>query len=239
MPGPLSLVLETSTPHASLCTVDSSGHLEERAFTSDRNHNAILFSPLQELLDARGEAQVERVLAGTGPGSYSGTRVGIAAAQGVAIAFGCPAIGVPSILAVPSADHGASCLAIGDARRGSYWTAEIQDFSLISQPELTDARGLQEILCKAMERQDPVFAFEQTDRFPIPQEIARQVKLEFPTAARLWKAWSESSRSQQECWAGQIPQPIYLKPPHITPAKRSWLVQPGSASAMPPPDRDQ
>ena len=54
MPGAFTLVLETSTPHASLATIDPDGRLEQREFTSDRSHSAMMFSPLKELLDARG-----------------------------------------------------------------------------------------------------------------------------------------------------------------------------------------
>ncbi|MEI6656816.1 MAG: tRNA (adenosine(37)-N6)-threonylcarbamoyltransferase complex dimerization subunit type 1 TsaB, partial [Verrucomicrobiota bacterium] len=121
MPSDFSLVLETSTPHASVARVAPDGGLEVREFWSNRNHNAMLFEPLRELLQVGGRKAIGLVLVGSGPGSYSGTRVGIAEAQGIALANGCPAVAVPSILTVPSAEGGACCMAIGDARRGTYW----------------------------------------------------------------------------------------------------------------------
>ncbi len=226
MIGTFTLVLETSTPHASLATSEAGGVVEQREFTSDRGHNAVLFSPLQELLDARKDTPVGLVLVGSGPGSYSGTRVGIAAAQGVAIACGCPAVAVPSILAVPSAENGAACLAIGDARRGSYWTAKIDSFMLSHEPELTDASGLADLVAQAVADGVVVFSFEDAARFPLPPELLEQVRQEFPSAERLWWAWQNSPAAAQGQWASESPQPIYLKPPHITPAKRPWLVQP-------------
>lgn len=226
MSGPFTLILETSTPHASLATIGPDGRLEEREFTSDRSHNAVLFSPLKELLDARDEGEVGLVLVGSGPGSYSGTRVGIAAAQGVAIASGCPAVAVPSILAVPSAENGAACLAIGDARRGSFWTATMENSTLLAEPELTDAGGLEVILLEAVAAGIPVISFEDSGRFPLPPELRAQVRLEFPSAQRLWQAWQSNTPETRERWTCQQPQPIYLKPPHITPAKRPWLMQP-------------
>jgi tRNA threonylcarbamoyl adenosine modification protein YeaZ len=220
------LVLETSTPHASLATIAADGHLEFREFTSDRSHNAVLFTPLKELLDARGSREIALVLVGSGPGSYSGTRVGIAASQGVAIACGCPAVALPSILAVPAAENAARCLAIGDARRGSFWTATIDGSRLSSDPELTDADGLLKIVSTALADGVPVFSFEKPDRFPLPAEIQDQVRHEFPDARRLWQAWSSAPLEAREPWSAATPQPIYLKPPHITPAKRPWLVRP-------------
>jgi tRNA threonylcarbamoyl adenosine modification protein YeaZ len=219
MIGTFTLVIETSTPRASLATIGPGGHLEQREFTSDRSHNAVLFSPLKELLDARDGVEIGLVLVGSGPGSYSGTRVGIAAAQGVAIACGCPAVAVPSILAVPSAQGGAPCLAIGDARRGSFWTARMENSRLLAEPELTDASGLEAIVSGAIADGLAVFSFEEPGRFPLPPELQSQVRLEFPNAQRLWQAWLATPPETREKWLTESPQPMYLKPPHITPAK--------------------
>lgn len=224
MADTFTLILETSTPQASIATVGADGEIVQRDFTSDRSHNAVLFPPLQELLDARRADEIQQVLVGSGPGSYSGTRVGIAAAQGVAIASSCPAIAVPSVLAVPSAENGARCLAIGDARRGSYWIAFIGAARLDSEPELTDAAGLAQRVSESLEKGIPVFSFEAPDRFPLPHEIQQQISVEYPSASRLWLAWSAATPESRAAWSASIPQPIYLKPPHITPAKRPWLV---------------
>lgn len=225
MTNPFTLVLETSTPQASLATINPDGHLEYREFSSDRSHNAVLFSPLKELLDAREDSRVGLVLVGSGPGSYSGTRVGIAAGQGVAIACGCPAVALPSILAVTCARGGASCLAIGDARRGSFWTAAVHEFSVPTGPDLTDATGLLKIITAALTAGIPVFSFENPDRFPLPLEIQSQIRPDSPNAERLWHAWCAATPESREHWASSSPQPMYLKPPHITPAKRPWLLQ--------------
>lgn len=221
-----TLILETSTPKASLATVEPGGRIEHREFTSDRSHNAVLFAPLKELLDARDTPVIGLVLVGSGPGSYSGTRVGIAAAQGVAIACECPAVAVPSILAVPSARNGAACLAIGDARRGSFWTAIIENSDTPEEPGLTDADGLVASVRRAVTAGIPVVSFESPERFPLPADLGGRVLLEFPSAERLWQAWLSTSPEARDRWASKSPQPIYLKPPHITPAKRSWLVTP-------------
>src|SRR6478752_2825634 len=226
MSGTFTLVLETATPRASLAAVEPDGRLTQREFTSDRSHNAVLFSPLKELLDARESMKIGLVLAGSGPGSYSGTRVGIAAAQGVAIASGCPAVAVPSILAVPSAENGAACLAIGDARRGSFWTARVENSSVADAPELTDASGLEALIEKTIAAGVAVFSFEDPARFPLPTALRDQVRHEFPDARRLWQAWQATAAETRDRWLAEPPQPIYLKPPHITPAKRPWLAPP-------------
>jgi tRNA threonylcarbamoyl adenosine modification protein YeaZ len=223
-----TLVIETSTPHASIARVGPDGSLEQRAFCSDRNHNALLFEALQELLGGDGKPSL--VLVGSGPGSYSGTRVGIAAAQGIAIAIGCPAVAVPSILAVPAAANGARCLAIGDARRGSFWTASIGNFCLLEEPSLCDAAELDQRIARAAADGLGVFSFEDIARFPLTENLSALVKIEIPDATRLWLAWCGTDEDTRRKWSADIPQPLYLKPPHITPAKRPWLVG-GSSQA--------
>ncbi|RYD20003.1 MAG: tRNA (adenosine(37)-N6)-threonylcarbamoyltransferase complex dimerization subunit type 1 TsaB [Verrucomicrobiaceae bacterium] len=218
-----TLILETSTPLASVAIVSPGGRLEQREFTGDRSHNAGLFAPLQELLDTGVRGSLGLVLVGSGPGSYSGTRVGIAAAQGVAIAAGCPAVAVPSILAVPSALEG-ECLAIGDARRGSYWAARLSPSGLPESPSLTDEAGLVALVEASLAAGHTVFTFEDPARFPLPTECRDLVRQEFPDSGRLWQAWNGACAENRAEWTAEIPQPIYLKPPHITPAKRSWLL---------------
>lgn len=220
-----TLILETSTPQASVALISRDGHQEQREFTGDRSHNAGLFAPLQELLGLDENGPLGLVLVGSGPGSYSGTRVGIAAAQGVAIAVGCPAVAVPSILAVrPVADG--ECLAIGDARRGSFWTARVSPAGLLAGPDLTDAAGLEALVEATLAAGHSVFTFEDPSRFPLALELREQVRQELPDARRLHQAWNRASAESRASWTAEPPQPIYLKPPHITPAKRSWLVQP-------------
>ena len=225
VPAPLTLVLETSTPHASLGLAGGIGGFSGTGFQSDRNHNALLFGPMAELLEEAGPSGIGLVLVGSGPGSYSGTRVGIAAAQGVAMVAGCKTVAVPSILAVPAVeeDPGRKCLAIGDARRGTYWTAWMNGAGLAEDPSLTDHAGLLTLLETAVTRQCPVVSLESADRFNLPGELSGCVRVEIPTARGLWQAWQRADAATRDGWAAMPPQPIYLKPPHITAPKRPWL----------------
>lgn len=223
MPETSVLLVETSTPAASLAFVDAEGALVQKEFTSDRSHNAVLFAPLEVLIGGEVAGGIRLVLVGSGPGSYSGTRVGISAAQGVALAHGARLVAFPSILALPQAENGAPYLVIGDARRGSYWTSEVGNFRLETEPSLTDEHGLKSAVSAAVSAGRPIVSFEDPSRYPLPPEILERVRLGFPTAALLWKAWNNTDEETRARWAAEPPQPMYLKPPHITPAKRSWL----------------
>jgi tRNA threonylcarbamoyladenosine biosynthesis protein TsaB len=214
VPGPLTLVFETSSPLGSMLLAGPDGVCLERTFSSDRSHNAVLFSPLSELLAEVEPEQIGLILVGTGPGSYSGTRVGIAAAQGVALAAGCPVVGVPSILAAPSAAQGGPCRIVGDARRGSLWISRVNHFTVTLEPQLIDASEFRSGLEAGG---DGIIAtFEQNGAFPAGLEIHREA----PTACLLWAAWQASTEAERERWTKEPPQPLYLRPPHITESKR-------------------
>lgn len=207
------LIIETSTEAASVALVVDGRIVAEKGFVSDRRHNALLFRPLAEIVEIHGGGSFDAVLVGSGPGSYSGTRVGIAAAQGAALVAGCKAVSVPSVLAVPEALRGGACMAVGDARRGSFWVAGIGEGQLLDGPNLTDEIGLDSAVEAARGIGTSVFCMDSIR--------GKDIHLARPTAAGLWQAWQSAPPQTRALWAGKIPQPIYLGPPHITPSKKA------------------
>ncbi len=186
--------------------------VEELSFTSDRRHNALLFKPLSAIIEKYGRTNFDVVLVGSGPGSYSGTRVGIAAAQGASLVAGCKTVAVPSVLATAEAVSREACLAIGDARRGSYWLAAIENGELVSGPDLTDEIGLDSAIARAREKGARVFCMERVK--------GKEIAVSHPSATGIWQAWKVANPRARAIWAGATAQPIYLKPPHITPSKK-------------------
>lgn len=205
---PAILIFETSTDTASLALAVDGRIVIERSFTSDRRHNALLFGPLAEIVEEYGSRHFDMILVGSGPGSYSGTRVGIAAAQGAGLVSGCRTIAIPSVLATATALSGKPCIAVGDARRGSYWIANINGGELVNGPTLTDGVGFQ----AALDLNPSRFSMEPIRSFNIP--------LEQPSAHGIWQVWENASSELQDAWTTKPPQPIYLAPPHITPSKK-------------------
>jgi tRNA threonylcarbamoyl adenosine modification protein YeaZ len=207
------LFIESSTPRASLALLRGSEWVFEESFIGDRSHNALLFAPLERALACLEPGErLSAVVVGTGPGSYSGTRVGIAAGQGVALVHGCPAVGLSSLLAVPSA-RGGRALALGDARRGSGWRAGIDAGRLEGGPELCGVAELVEEVRRARAEGRPVFSLE-----PVGQ-LGLEVAVEQPDAQRLAAAWLALDEAERQALAAIPPQPAYLRPPHVTAAK--------------------
>jgi tRNA threonylcarbamoyl adenosine modification protein YeaZ len=72
--------------------------------TSGHRHGRELLRLLDELVDGQDPASALRdvagIVVGTGPGSFTGLRVGLATAKTIAHAFGLPIVGVPTSVAL-------------------------------------------------------------------------------------------------------------------------------------------
>lgn len=205
---PTICAIETTTNHASLGLWQNQTCLFSDHFQSQRHHHAKLFAPLQALINSLGQQQLDAVIIGTGPGSYSGARVGIAAGQGIAMIHDCPAVGLSSLLAT---GHDTATV-IGDARRGQAWIATL-DGSTIPTPSLVPMHDL----ASSLPESGPLITFDDPKAFPLPAERAPQ--LVHPAAEHLAAAWFALDPSTRDELTNTPPQPAYLAPPHITQAK--------------------
>ncbi|HJR82612.1 MAG TPA: tRNA (adenosine(37)-N6)-threonylcarbamoyltransferase complex dimerization subunit type 1 TsaB [Sphingomicrobium sp.] len=89
------LAIDTSTAACTAALFDASGAcVASRDEVIGRGHSERLVPMLDELLEGR---RANRILVGVGPGSFTGIRVGIAAAQGLAIAWTCELFGMSSL----------------------------------------------------------------------------------------------------------------------------------------------
>ena len=89
------LALDTSTAACTAALFDGAGACVARADeVIGRGHSERLVPMIGELLAGRS---ADRILVGVGPGSFTGIRVGIAAAQGMAIGWGVDLAGISSL----------------------------------------------------------------------------------------------------------------------------------------------
>ena len=130
------LAIETSTPHGSIARYADGRLGEVLEFTSDRSHNSVIFAPLAALLQS---GPPDLIVVGTGPGSYSGIRVGIAAGLGISLTHGIPLIGLSSLTAFGEAYALERYAITGDARRSSWWYAEVESGQLVLPPIVEEA----------------------------------------------------------------------------------------------------
>ncbi|NWK55364.1 tRNA (adenosine(37)-N6)-threonylcarbamoyltransferase complex dimerization subunit type 1 TsaB [Verrucomicrobiaceae bacterium N1E253] len=211
------LALETSVAQASVVLWLDGGIHFEQTFTTDRSHNSMIFDPLEEALGILGKKRLDLVVAGTGPGSYSGTRVGIAAGQGLAIAHKCPAVGIGSLGATPEARAEGPSIAIGDARRGLYYLSTIQNSGEASEPELMDAAAFQQRLTEAADHR--LFTLDDPDKLGLDENLRARVIRSRPEARWLLDLWLHLPADRQQALHTTPLAPAYLRPPFTSKAK--------------------
>ncbi|HZS08463.1 MAG TPA: tRNA (adenosine(37)-N6)-threonylcarbamoyltransferase complex dimerization subunit type 1 TsaB [Blastocatellia bacterium] len=119
--SPLVLGVDTSSPVATLAVARGAQILSVITDHSGRPHSQTLFQNLEQLLlGARLKlSEVDAFAIATGPGSFTGLRVGMAAVKGLAHTLARPAIGVTTIdaWALAAAARGKVVVMI-DAARG-------------------------------------------------------------------------------------------------------------------------
>src|SRR5262245_60013127 len=96
---PIILAIDTSSSEARLAVSISESVIAALIVKSDRPHSQTLFSQISTLLRLAG-VRVEDVgafAACAGPGSFTGLRVGLAAAKGLADSLNRPCLGVDSL----------------------------------------------------------------------------------------------------------------------------------------------
>lgn len=124
------LALETSSHAAAVAVAGEEGLLGEVTLRAGRRHVELVHAALVDLL-ALAEltvADLDAVAVDVGPGLFTGIRVGVAAAKGLAMARRLPCVGVTSLAALAhgagGAAGGARVVPVVDLRRGEVaWSA--------------------------------------------------------------------------------------------------------------------
>lgn len=108
----LTLAFDTATGVATSALVDGDEVLGERASRAQT-----LLEDVDALLRQAGAhpREITRLVVGIGPGSFTGVRIGLAAARGLALSLGVEGSGVSTLAALAAGAPGA--LAVIDAKR--------------------------------------------------------------------------------------------------------------------------
>lgn len=98
-PPPLILAFDTSGPHVSAALFRGGATIDTLHEDMTRGQAERLVPALEELLarNATGWATLDAIGVGTGPGNFTGIRISVATARGLALGLGIPAVGVSTL----------------------------------------------------------------------------------------------------------------------------------------------
>jgi tRNA threonylcarbamoyladenosine biosynthesis protein TsaB len=134
---PLILALDTTHESGSIALVRGDEVLEEELLHEPDGFSRVLFGRIGDLLARHGVpiAAIDCFAAASGPGSFTGVRVGLACVKGLAEALGKPAIAVSNLQALATFGTAKLRAVWIDARRGEIYGAVYDAEGALLSPE--------------------------------------------------------------------------------------------------------
>jgi tRNA threonylcarbamoyl adenosine modification protein YeaZ len=206
------LALDTAGVDCAAAVYDSGSDtmLGEASDMIGKGHAEHLMGIVDRVLTQAGKklAMVERIAVTIGPGSFTGIRVGVAAARGFALALNIPTVGITTLETMAAAQRvktsGRAVLAAMDAKRGEIY---LQSFSAEGEP-LDEPRA---VTIEEAQAFASTFDGEITgSAAPLLRQLSGDYANSFPISivARLGAAADPSSGK---------PKPLYLRGPDAKP----------------------
>ena len=146
----LLLALDTSTSTAGVALFDGQRVLSESTWLAGREHSTRVLVEVERALDRIGRSQTDLtgLVVANGPGSFTGVRVALSVAKGIAAGLSVPLWAVTS-LAVVAAGAFATELPVRpvlEAGRGRYATSLYASGQCVEAPRLATLDQLAELL---------------------------------------------------------------------------------------------
>jgi len=221
------LVIDTALGLCTAAVFEDDRPLAIRSEPMNKGHQERIGGLVRDVVAEAGVGfdGLDRIGVTTGPGSFTGLRVGLAFAQGLGAALDRPVVGISTLAALArSADDLAGAVAaVIDARRGQVYIQRFRDGAAVSGPEalpLAEAtQALSHDAWRLVGSGGPVLADQSPD---LP--VGAVAPLAGPTPAAL------AALTQAADPDTAPPSPLYLRAPDATPPTRL----PGQPRAVAP-----
>lgn len=211
------LAIDTAQEHCAVAVRVAGRTAAARKRTEDKGHAEALLPLIADVLAEAGQtyANVQLLAATTGPGVFTGVRVGLAAVRGLRLALGIPAVGVGTLPAVAATARAAGATGpiavVNDARRGEVY---IQMFDALgaplSEPALRSAGDLPAHLVP------PLTVVGTAAALVTPSPGIDRARVERPDVGVV-AAMAEALYAAADSYP---PRPLYVRAPHITEPRR-------------------
>lgn len=198
-PDPTILAFDTSTAHCAVAVLLGGRIVVDRLEPMAKGQ-------AERLLPLCGEALAEAQLdwedldaigVCVGPGNFTGVRIGVSAARGMALGLSAPAIGISALEALSDGTPGRAVI---DARQGRCYT-QVFGQGDATKPEVIEASALSQA-------SHPIFCRSND---PLAQP-------EWQTRPRLAPAVARLAASRIGASEAQRPAPLYLRAPDAKPS---------------------
>ena len=209
------LAADTALGACSVAVIDGGRILAHRFETMDRGHAEALAPMVDEAMreSSIGFGAIDRLAVTTGPGTFTGQRVGLAFMRGLRVALGKPLVGVTTLEAMCAAARAeANCdyaAAIHDAKRGEAYLAIISRERVLLPPILVKLDDAASTIAAKLSSHAPV-ALSGTAASIVGEKLgpqARVTSIRQPDA--LWVARLAAPMPEPK----DAPKPLYLRAP--------------------------
>jgi tRNA threonylcarbamoyl adenosine modification protein YeaZ len=213
MADQLILAFDTSAAHCAAALLLGDTILMSRVEEMQKGQAERLMPLLEEVLTEAGKgwADLDRIGVGVGPGNFTGIRISVSAARGLAMALDIPAIGVSSLqaMAYTSATSDLT-MAILDARQGNlYCQLFNKGGEAFDEPRLCAANDLSNHCSQGT----PIIVGHNS------AELAAQLGMTHADAPPIKTVESIAQIAANRTPDGTRPAPMYLRPADAAPPR--------------------
>jgi tRNA threonylcarbamoyladenosine biosynthesis protein TsaB len=218
--------IDTSTALGSVALFDGDTLVGEDERRVSNAHGETLMVMVTALFDRVGwrPGDVERWAVGVGPGSFTGVRIAVATAKGIALATGATLIGVTSLDAVAFGLSGEIVASVVGAGKGELFVQARRDAELVLPPchlalaevapRLATLAGAGHLVVAGEPARELDWS-DMGDRVTLALELPHDL----PRAASVARiALARIARSELPADAETL-EPAYVRPPDITTPK--------------------
>lgn len=206
------LAVDTTFGACSAALIEADRVLARRHAAMERGHAEALAPMVESVM---GEAHLSfadlgRLAVTTGPGSFTGQRVGLAFMRGLRVALGIPLVGVTSLAAMAAeARHETGCenaAAVQEARRGEVYLEAVGQAISVRLVRFEEALSL----LSGIDR----LAVAGTAATRVCEALSKATATMIVAADAVWVARLAASLEA----TASAPRPLYLRAPDATPS---------------------
>lgn len=216
---PLLLAIDTATRFAGLALYDGDIVRSEAYWRSQDHHSVELMPAVVRALDQQGVAvqDLSATAVAIGPGSFTGLRIGLSVAKGLALSQNIPILGVPTldilafphqqqrrpVLAVIQAGRGRLCAARYERRRGRW--RQRGNFELTTLDGLVELLSGRCLICGELREEERNYIMERTTEDVVFARSSQSVRRPACLAELAWQRFQSGQRDELATLS-----PIYL-----------------------------